>query len=137
MEGNIAEGSGQNLFLVKDGELFTNDEQSSILLGITRDTVITLAKDLGIPLHIGVLTPQQFLDADEAFFTGTATEITPIRELDGQVIGSGSPGEMTVMLRTLYFDIVNGKRPEYSSWLHYVTGSEHVQADQHLYNAVT
>lgn len=135
-EGNIAEGSGQNLFLVKDGALYTNDEKSSILLGITRDTVISLADDLGLAVHIGDLTQQQLLDADEAFFTGTATEITPIREFDGQVIGSGSPGEVTVLLRSLYFDIVHGRRPEYHKWLHYVTHEEFVPLGTPVYNVV-
>ena len=136
-EGNIAEGSGQNLFLVKDDALYTNDEKSSILLGITRDTVISLANDLGIRVHIGDLTMEQLLNADEAFFTGTATEVTPIRELDGRVIGHGSPGEITVLLRSLYFDIVHGCRPEYNKWLHYVAHEEYAHHSQPVYNAVS
>jgi len=120
MDGNIAEGSGQNLFIVKDGFLFTNDEKASILLGITRDTVIKIAADLGISVKIDDLTIDQLLDADEAFFTGTASEVTPIKELDGQTIGDGKPGKLTVQLRALYFDIVKGKNSEYRRWLTYV-----------------
>ncbi|MCK4579124.1 MAG: branched-chain amino acid transaminase [Candidatus Marinimicrobia bacterium] len=120
MEGNIAEGSGQNLFLVKDGTLHTNDEQSSILMGITRDTIIQVAGNLGIPVTIADMTTEQLLEADEAFFTGTASEVTPIRELDGKTIGDGKPGEMTRRLRSLYFDIVQGRRSDYGHWLHYV-----------------
>lgn len=120
-EGNISEGSGQNLFLVKDGNLITNDASSSILMGITRETIITLAGDLGIPVTVGIMTQEMLLDADEAFFTGTASEVTPIKELDGNVIGSGKPGDITRQLRSLYFDIVHGKRAEYAHWLHYIS----------------
>lgn len=122
-EGNISEGSGQNLFLVKDGTLYTNDASSSILMGITRDTIITLAKDLSIPVIITDLTKEMLLDADEAFFTGTASEVTPIRELDGQNIGAGKPGEMTRQFRSLYFDIIHGRRSDYIHWLQFVAES--------------
>ncbi len=117
MEGDIAEGSGQNLFVVQDGTLCTNDEKASILMGITRETIIQMAGDLGIPVKIGPLTQEQLLAADEAFFTGTASEVTPIREVDGNIIGNGKPGDLTIRFRTLYFDIVKGKRPEYRHWL--------------------
>jgi len=120
MEGNIAEGSGQNLFLVKEGTLYTNDEKASILMGITRDTIIKVSEDLGLTVKIGDLIWDQLLEADEAFFTGTASEVTPIREVDGHTIGNGKPGELTIRLSTLYFDIVKGKRPEYRHWLAYV-----------------
>ncbi len=123
MEGNIAEGSGQNLFLVKDGTAYTNDEKSSILLGITRETVIQICGDLGIPVEIGVLTKEMLLEADEAFFTGTATEVTPIREVDDHTIGMGKPGPVTTRLRALYFDIIQGRRPEYRHWLTYINGA--------------
>lgn len=120
MEGNIAEGSGQNLFVVKDGTVYTNDEKSSILMGITRDTIIKVSKDLGIPVEIVDLTQDQLLEADEAFFTGTASEVTPIREVDGHTIGDGKPGKLTTRFRALYLDIVKGKRPEYRHWLAFV-----------------
>jgi branched-chain amino acid aminotransferase len=120
MEGNIAEGSGQNLFLVINGVLHTNGEKASILMGITRDTVLQLARNLGLLVEIGDLTTEQLFAADEAFFSGTASEITPIREVDGQQIGSGRPGRVTTTLRDLYFDIVRGRKPEYAHWLTFV-----------------
>ncbi len=120
MECNIAEGSGQNLFIVKGGTIYTNDEKSSILMGITRDTIIKVSGDLGIPVEISDLTRDQLLEADEAFFTGTASEVTPIREVDGHTIADGKPGELTIRFRALYLDIVRGKRPEYRHWLTYV-----------------
>jgi branched-chain amino acid aminotransferase len=119
MEGNIAEGSGNNLFIVKSGTLITNDETSSILMGITRDTVLQVARDQAIPVEISDLTLDGLREADEAFFTGTATEVTPIREVDGHIIGDGTPGEITAHLRSLYFDIVHGRRSEYLDWLHF------------------
>ena len=123
MEGNIAEGSGQNLFLVHDGTLYTNDEKSSILPGITRDTVIKLAQDLGLPVRIADLTLDQLKTADEAFFTGTASEVTPIREVDGQPIGPGKPGPLTTKLAGLYFDVVKGKADTYRHWLTYLNAN--------------
>lgn len=120
LEGNIAEGSGNNLFIVKDGTLHTNDRTSSILMGITRETVLQMARDQGIPVEIHDLTLEQLQDADEAFFTGTATEVTPIREVDDHIIGDGTPGEITIQLRSLYFDIVHGRRVKYQDWLYHV-----------------
>jgi len=115
--GNIAEGSGENLFLVRDGRLLTNDEGSSILLGITRDSVITLARDLGYQVRIGNLTLQDLLTADEAFFTGTAVEVTPIRELDGKTIGDGKRGPVTEEVQRAFLAAVSGKNKRYSEWL--------------------
>ncbi|MFC1746848.1 branched-chain amino acid transaminase [Candidatus Neomarinimicrobiota bacterium] len=117
MEGNIAEGSGQNLFIVKNGVLYTNDEKSSILLGITRDTIIQLAKDQGLTTQIGILTLDELREADEAFFTGTASEVTPIRAVDHQDIGAGKPGPITTQLAKLYFDAVKGRAEQYRHWL--------------------
>ena len=128
MEGDIAEGSGQNLFLVRDGALYTNDETSSILLGLTRDTVMQLARDLDIPVNINPLTLDDLRSADEAFFTGTASEVTPIRELDGHPIGAGKPGPITTRLSELYFDLIKGKRPEYRHWLTYLEQGEKEQS---------
>lgn len=122
-EGNISEGSGQNLFLVKDGTLITNDESASILMGITRDSIISLAGDMGIPVKITNMSRDMLIEADEAFFTGTASEVTPIRELDGHTIGTGKPGDMTRLFRATYFDIVMGKRPDYYKWLQFVSES--------------
>jgi branched-chain amino acid aminotransferase len=120
-KGDVAEGSGANLFLVKNGAVITNDLDASIVGGITRDAVITIARDLGMPV---VLKPLSLLDietADELFFSGTAVEITPIKEVDGRVIGGGKPGPMTRRLQSTFFDIVRGKLPAYASWLTPVT----------------
>lgn len=94
-DGCIAEGSGENLFIVQNGKLLTNDERHSILLGITRDSVIEIASNLGIAVEIGALRLNDLLTADEAFLTGTAAEITPIREIDGNSVANGSAGEVT------------------------------------------
>ncbi len=116
-DGTISEGSGQNIFLVKDGVLYTNDEQASILMGITRNTIIQVAVDLGIPVDIGVLTMEQLYAGNEVFFTGTASEVTPIREVEGRPVGNGAPGEMTRQLQALYQQIVHGRQDEYRHWL--------------------
>jgi len=123
-KGNLAEGSGENIFLVKDGRLFTNDEQSSILLGITRDAVLKIAEDLGLSTEIGVLTLDQLKSADESFFTGTAVEVTPIRELDGLVIGSGKRGPITEKIQQRFFEITSGERRLKERWLHIVKTGE-------------
>ena len=119
-EGTIAEGAGQNIFLIKNGKLYTNAEDSSILMGITRETLIHLARDLGFRVKIGRLSVGQLLSADEAFFTGTASEVTPIRELDHRVVGSGGRGPITEKLQAAYMDVVHGRNPLYKSWLTYV-----------------
>jgi len=115
--GNIAEGSGENLFLVRNGRLMTNDEMSSILLGITRDSVITLARDLGYEVEVGNLTLEDLLFADEAFFTGTAVEVTPIRELDRKMIGNGKRGPVTAEIQRAFLAAVSGRDTRYSEWL--------------------
>ncbi|MEW6612912.1 MAG: branched-chain amino acid transaminase [Pseudomonadota bacterium] len=118
-EGYVAEGSGENIFMVRDGVLYT-PTLTSALEGITRDTVMRLAGELGIRVVEKQLTRDEFYIADEAFFTGTAAEVTPIREIDGRVIGSGSRGPVTQRLQSLYFDQVTGKRKEHPEWLTYV-----------------
>ena len=115
-EGYVAEGSGENIFLVRDGVLYTPD-LTSALEGITRDTIIRFAADLGIPVKEKRITRDEVYIADEAFFTGTAAEVTPIRELDGRAIGSGRRGPVTQHLQALYFDQVHGRRDEYPDWL--------------------
>jgi len=115
-EGFVAEGSGENFFMVRDGVLYT-PELTSALDGITRKTIMKLAKDLGIEVVEKRITRDEVYIADEAFFTGTAAEVTPIRELDNRPIGIGSRGPITEKLQTLYFDIVHGRSPEYMSWL--------------------
>ena len=118
--GNIAEGSGENLFLVRDGRLLTNDDRSSILLGITRDSVIELARDLGYEVEVGTLTLEDLLGADEAFFTGTAVEVTPIRELDGQLIGGGVRGPITERIQRAFLAAASGQDKRYAEWRHLV-----------------
>ena len=120
--GNIAEGSGENLFLVRDGRLLTNDERSSILLGITRDSVIEIARDLGYEVEIGTLTLADLRSADEAFFTGTAVEVTPIRELEGESIGRGMRGPVTERIQQAYLAATSGRDRRYAGWLHMVAG---------------
>jgi branched-chain amino acid aminotransferase len=119
--GNIAEGSGENLFIVREGRLLTNDEQSSILLGITRDSVIEIARDLNYDVKVGALTINDLLAADEAFFTGTAVEVTPIRELDGQMIGGGKRGPVAERIQQAFIAATSGRDRRYASWLHLVT----------------
>jgi branched-chain amino acid aminotransferase len=114
--GFVAEGAGENLFIVRGGKL-VEPELVSGLTGITRATVIRLALDLGIGFEAQPLTRDDIYLADEAFFTGTAAEVTPIRELDGRAIGSGSRGPITEKIQSLFFDAVNGRAPQYREWL--------------------
>ncbi|MFO0743256.1 MAG: branched-chain amino acid transaminase [Labilithrix sp.] len=115
--GYVSEGTGENIFLVKKGVLHTPDLSSSILEGITRDTVITLAKDLGLTVHECRITRDQLWLADEVFFTGTAAEITPVREIDNRPIGEGSVGPITKKIQTRFFDIARGTDSSHPEWL--------------------
>ncbi len=115
-EGYVAEGSGENFFLVRDGVIYT-PELTSALDGITRATIIQLAEELGYTVKEKRITRDEVYIADEAFFTGSAAEVTPIRELDGRTIGCGSRGPITEQLQTRYFDIVHGRIEKYSDWL--------------------
>lgn len=117
----ISEGSGQNLFLVKAGTVYTNADNASILMGITRDTILKFLEDLNVPVKITDMSMEMFAEADEAFFTGTASEVTPIRELDGKTIGAGQPGELTKQVQKLYFDVIQGRNKDYEAWLTYVS----------------
>ena len=116
-DGFISEGSGQNIFIIKDGKLYTNDEKSSILLGITRDSLIQISSNIDLEVHIENLSLEKLLNADEAFFSGTASEVTPICSVDDNVIGDGNPGEITMKLQNIYMDIVRGKNSSYEHWL--------------------
>ncbi len=120
VDGYVAEGSGENIFAVFDGELHTPTLLSA-LDGITRKTIFTLADELGIKVVERRMTRDELYVADEAFFTGTAAEVTPIRELDGRSIGCGSRGPLTEKLQSLYFDHVSGKRDDHPEWLTYVS----------------
>ena len=115
-EGYVAEGSGENIFLVKDGVIYT-PELTACLNGITRNTIFHLAEDLGLKVVEKRITRDEVYIADEAFFTGTAAEVTPIREVDGRVIGCGSRGPVSTRLQQLYFDTVNGRNAKHLEWL--------------------
>ena len=114
-EGYVAEGSGENVFIVKDGVIYT-PEVTACLNGITRNTVLTLAKELGVQIVEKRITRDEVYIADEAFFTGTAAEVTPIRELDGRQIGAGRRGPVTEKLQKAYFDLVTGKTAAHAEW---------------------
>lgn len=115
-ETNISEGSGENLFLVKDGKLFTPDLAAS-LNGITRKSIISLAKEDGIEVKVKKISLNEILDADELFFTGTAAEVVPIRMVDQNLIANGERGPITTILQKKYFDQVRGKRDSFVEWL--------------------
>ena len=118
-DGYISEGAGENIFIVRNGMLITTD-LSTCLEGITRDTVITLAKNLNLNLIEKRITRDEIYTSEEAFFTGTAAEITPIISLDDRMIGSGKLGPVTEELQTLFFQIVNGESKQYKQWLTYI-----------------
>lgn len=120
-EGNVAEGPGENIFLVRDGEIFTPGLSQSILDGITRDTVITLAREMGYTVHDqAVISRGELHTADELFFTGSAAEVTPIRQVDNVEIGSGSRGPVTEDLQTAFFDLVERRTDDHDEWFTYV-----------------
>jgi branched-chain amino acid aminotransferase len=118
-DGYVSEGSGENVFVVKKGVLKTTPP-TSILEGITRDSALAIARDMGIEAREERFTRDEVYVAEEAFFTGTAAEITPIRELDGRTIGDGKPGPVTRGLQSIFFDTVSGKNKTYESWLTYI-----------------
>ncbi|MBS0357796.1 MAG: branched-chain amino acid transaminase [Proteobacteria bacterium] len=118
-QGFVAEGSGENFFMIKKGIIYT-PPLACILDGITRDTVCQLVADMGLSLVEKNITRDEVYLADEAFFTGTAAEVTPIRELDGRVIGSGKRGEITTKIQALFFDQVYARRKEHPEWLTFV-----------------
>jgi len=115
-EGYVSEGSGENVFIVRNGVLKTTP-LTSILEGITRNSILQIAEDEGVGIKEERFTRDELYISDEAFFTGTAAEVTPIRELDGRVIGEGRPGKITKKLQSIFFDIVKGKNEKYKSWL--------------------
>jgi branched-chain amino acid aminotransferase len=118
-EGYVAEGSGENIFIVRKGKIYTPD-LTSALEGITRETVMAIARERGFEVAEKRITRDEVYVADEAFFTGTAAEVTPIRELDGRVIGNGGRGPVTEKLQSLYFDYVHGRAADHQDWLSYV-----------------
>jgi branched-chain amino acid aminotransferase len=118
-EGYVSEASGENIFMVKDGLLRT-PPLTSILPGITRDAILTLARDLGIAVKEGKFSLDDLYLADESFLTGTAAEVTPVREVDGRIIGTGTPGPVTQKLQSAFFAVVKGQDPNYQHWLTYI-----------------
>ena len=116
VNGLVAEGAGENIFIVKDGKIY-EPQLTSALTGITRGTVIEFAEGLGYKVHSLPMTRDDIYIADEAFFTGTAAEVTPIRELDGRQIGAGRAGPVTKALQKAFFDVVSGKDRKHRHWL--------------------
>ncbi len=120
-EGYVTEGSGENLFIVGDGKILTNDERHSILMGITRDSVIHIANDLGHSVQTSAIELDGLLSADEAFLTGTAAEVAPVREVDGRIIGSGTSGPITREIQEAFFAATQGRNDRYHQWLGFVS----------------
>jgi branched-chain amino acid aminotransferase len=123
VDGFVAEGAGENLFVIKNGRIY-EPEIASALVGITRGTVITLAAELGYEVSAKRLTRDDLYIADEAFFTGTAAEVTPIRELDGRAIGAGKRGPITSKIQKMFFDVVNGRVAKHKDWLSPVSATK-------------
>jgi branched-chain amino acid aminotransferase len=116
-DGFVAEATGENIFVVKNGKIRTPPYGAAILGGITRDTVIQLAKDLGLTVEETRFSREELYTADEVFLCGTAAEITPVRDVDGRTVGSGTPGPVVTKIRETYMQVVRGERPEYERWL--------------------
>ncbi len=119
-KGFVAEGSGENLFVVKSGAIHTNDKDASILMGVTRSSVLEIARDLGIEAKVADITVDDLMSADELFFSGTAVEVTAIREVDGRAIGDGKPGPITRRIQETFNQAVRGELPQYRRWLSFV-----------------
>ena len=119
-EGHVAEGSGENIFLVQNGVLLTPSKESDILPGITRDSIIKIAQNSGIETTERLVHREELYTADEVFFTGTASEVTPITSVDSKKIGSGKPGPITKMLAEKYNAVITGTDSEFGAWLSYV-----------------
>ena len=119
-QGLVAEGSGENLFIVTDAAIVTNDKDASILMGVTRASILEIARDLGIPTKISPISVEDLMTADELFFTGTAVEVTAIREIDGHVVSGGKPGPVTRRIQDTFNRVVRGQVPQYRRWLAFV-----------------
>lgn len=120
ISGYIAEGPGENVFIVRQGKLITPPVHAGILVGITRDSIMRIARDMGIETIIRDIPREELYIADEAFFTGTAAEMTPIVEVDGRVIGDGRRGPITHKLQSKFFDVLRGKDEKYYDWLEFI-----------------
>jgi branched-chain amino acid aminotransferase len=123
VDGKLSEGAGENLFLIKNGVIYTPDSSSSILSGITRDTIITLAKEMGYEVREQALSREALYLADELFFTGTAAEVTPVRSVDRKQIGAGQVGPVTQKIQKTFFGLFNGTTTGHEHWLHHITPS--------------
>jgi branched-chain amino acid aminotransferase len=119
-DGSVAEGTGENLFIVRDTTLLTPPESSGILMGVTRDSVMTIARDLGYGIVERKLVRSDIYTADEVFVTGTAAEVTPVREVDERPIGNGTRGPITKEIQTTYFSAVKGGLDQYAPWVELV-----------------
>ena len=120
-DGNVAEGVGENIFLIRDGELYTPDSSQGLLAGITRDTIITLAREKGYTVHDeAIIREDELYSADELFFTGTAAEVTPIKKVNETTIGVGSRGDITQDLQSAFFDVLNRRNKTHDEWFTYV-----------------
>jgi branched-chain amino acid aminotransferase len=126
--GFVAEGTGENIFLVKDGTLYTPGPESDILLGITRASVLQVARDLGYPVVEKLLSMSELLTAEEAFFSGTYAEIAPIREISHYVVGNGKPGRVTRDIMDVFYRLIRGEEPKYARWLYPVPHAAPVAA---------
>ena len=135
--GFISEGSGQNIFIVRDGALFTPPLSASILGGITRDSIVTLARELGYAVTETNLPREALYTADELFVVGTAAEVTPIRSVDKITVGAGRRGPITTRLQTAFFDVVNGNVPDTHGWLTYVYGEQESHSSRNASRAAT
>jgi len=120
MDGEVAEGPGENIFIVEDEKIITPPVSSGALKGITRDSIIAIAEDMEIRVEEESISEKRLLKSDEAFFTGTAAEVTPIREIDGTEIGSGRRGKLTKQLQSKFFEVVKGETENYRDWLDFV-----------------
>ena len=119
-DDTIAEGSGQNIFLIKDNIFYTNDQSSNILLGITRSTLFELIQELGYTYKVKTLSQDDLFSADEIFYCGSASEVTPIKQIDNHKVGNGKSGELTLKLQEKYYNIVRGKEEKYHKWLSFI-----------------
>jgi branched-chain amino acid aminotransferase len=128
VDGYLAEAASENLFVVRNSELRTNDERHSILLGITRDSIIQIARDLGYPVTIGALTVEDLKLSEEAFLTGTAAEIVPVCQVDDTLVGNGQCGPITRHIQEQFKDIVSGHNASYRKWLQLVARTIDVPA---------
>ena len=117
---SVAEGSGQNIFIIKDGIFHTNDTSSNVLMGITRSTLLDLIKDMDYKYKIGTISKDDLFNADEIFYCGSASEVTPIREIDNYNIGNGKAGDLTLKLQKFYYETVRGKHEKYFHWLTFI-----------------